>query len=139
MHATGECGAPRPLHVPNACLSYAIAVVAAAVGPLMPSGSHAQTAAPPAASSAPSGSSSSAEFDVQKLFANTCGWCHSNAGRTAGRGPQLMGTTLTDAEILSRIRNGKTGAMPAFGTAFTDDELRAIVAYIRGLKDDPPK
>ena len=79
------------------------------------------------------------DLDVEKLFANTCGWCHSNAGRTAGRGPQLMGTTLTDAEIIQRIRNGKTGAMPAFATAFTDDQLRAIVRYIRNLKDDAPK
>jgi mono/diheme cytochrome c family protein len=74
-------------------------------------------------------------FDVEKLFASTCGWCHSNAGRTAGKGPQLMGTTLTDAEIMYRIKVGKTGAMPAFGTAFTDEERQAIVKYIRGLRE----
>jgi mono/diheme cytochrome c family protein len=44
----------------------------------------------------------------------------------------LMGTELTDAQIISRIRNGKAGQMPAF--AFTDEQLRAIVAYIRDLK-----
>jgi mono/diheme cytochrome c family protein len=77
-----------------------------------------------------------APFDVEKLFANTCGWCHSNAGRTAGRGPKLMGTTLTDAEIVSRIKNGKTGAMPAFAGSFNDEQLRAIVQYIRTLKED---
>ena len=77
-----------------------------------------------------------AQFDVEKLFANTCGWCHSNAGRTAGRGPKLMGTTLTDAEIVSRIENGKPGAMPAFAGSFSDEQLRAIVLYIRGLKED---
>jgi len=82
---------------------------------------------------------SAAGFDVNKLFANTCGWCHSNAGRTAGRGPQLMGTTLTDAEIIHRIRTGKPGAMPAFADAFTDEQLRAIVRYIRDLKDDGAK
>ena len=73
-------------------------------------------------------------FDVEKLFANTCGWCHSDAGRAAGRGPKLMGTTLTDAEIVHRISVGKPGAMPAFGSAFSSDELHAIVSYIRGLK-----
>jgi cytochrome c5 len=73
-------------------------------------------------------------FDVEKLFANTCGWCHSGAGRTAGRGPQLMGTTLSDAEIIHRITVGKQGAMPAFGSAFSSEEMRAIVDYIRGLK-----
>jgi len=95
---------------------------------------RAQQTAPPAGTGA-----SNADFDVQKLFANTCGWCHSNAGRTAGRGPQLMGTTLTDAEIIHRIRTGKPGAMPAFADAFTDEQLRAIVRYIRDLKDDGAK
>ena len=75
-------------------------------------------------------------FDVEKLFANVCGWCHSNGGRTAGKGPQLMGTTLTDAEIVSRIKQGKLGAMPSFGSQFTDDQIAAIVRYIRNLKDE---
>ncbi|HEY1325412.1 MAG TPA: cytochrome c [Casimicrobiaceae bacterium] len=88
----------------------------------------------PAPSATPPGDGQ--PFDVEKLFANTCGWCHSNAGRTAGRGPRLMGTTLTDAEIIHRVKKGKTGAMPAFGSQFNDDQLRAIVQYIRSLKDD---
>jgi cytochrome c553 len=75
-------------------------------------------------------------FDVLKLFAKTCGWCHSDAGRKAGKGPQLMGTTLTDGEIIYRIKNGKTGQMPAFGSTFSDDQLKAIIAYIRALKPD---
>ena len=44
--------------------------------------------------------------------------------------------TLTDAEIVNRIRNGKTGAMPAFGSAFNDEQVKAIVKYIRDLKPD---
>jgi mono/diheme cytochrome c family protein len=81
-----------------------------------------------------------AGFDVEKLFAGTCGWCHSGGGRMAGKGPKLMDTTLTDAEIVQRIKVGKTGAMPAFGSAFNEVELQAIVKYIRGLREDsPPK
>jgi mono/diheme cytochrome c family protein len=75
-------------------------------------------------------------FEVNKLFATTCGWCHSNGGRAAGRGPKLMDTRLTDAEIVTRIRNGKTGAMPSFGAAFDEGQLQAIVLYIRGLKPE---
>jgi len=75
-------------------------------------------------------------FDVNKLFATTCGWCHSSGGRAPGRGPQLMDTRLTDAEIVGRIKSGKTGAMPSFGTAFNEDQLQAIVRYIRALKPD---
>ena len=81
-----------------------------------------------------------AGLDVEKLFAGTCGWCHSGGGRMAGKGPKLMDTTLTDAEIVQRIKVGKTGAMPAFGSAFNEAELQAIVKYIRGLREDsPPK
>jgi len=74
-------------------------------------------------------------LDVNKLFAGTCGWCHSNGGRTAGKGPKLAGTTLTDAEIANRIKNGKPGQMPAFGSAFSDDDIKAIIKYIRDLKE----
>ena len=81
-----------------------------------------------------------AGLNVEKLFAGTCGWCHSGGGRMAGKGPKLMDTTLTDAEIVQRIKVGKTGAMPAFGSAFNEAELQAIVKYIRGLREDsPPK
>jgi mono/diheme cytochrome c family protein len=90
---------------------------------------------PPAGAPADSSPAmSDPNFNVEKLFANTCGWCHSDAGRKAGKGPQLMGTTLTDGEIMYRIKNGKTGQMPAFGSAFNEDQLKAIVAYIRALK-----
>ena len=77
-----------------------------------------------------------AEFNVEKLFANSCGWCHSSAGRVAGKGPQLMNTALTDAQIIYRIKNGKIAAMPAFATSFNDEQLAAIVKYIRDLKPD---
>jgi cytochrome c5 len=77
-----------------------------------------------------------AEFDVNHLFANTCGWCHSKGGREQGKGPKLMGTTLTDGEIVYRVKNGKTGYMPSFGAQFNDDQLKAIVAYIRNLKPE---
>jgi len=81
-------------------------------------------------------SGTSGNFDVEKLFANVCGWCHSNGGRAAGKGPQLMGTTLTDAEITRRIMLGKTGAMPAFAGQFNGDQINAIIKYIRDLKPD---
>jgi len=103
----------------------------------MQSGTHTQqpaTASPVQPSGAPA---QNAKMDVAALFATSCGWCHSSGGREAGKGPRLMGTTLTDSEIAARIRNGKTGQMPAFSGAFTDDQIRQIVAYIRGLKPQP--
>lgn len=93
----------------------------------MQSGIH--TPAPAAAQPQP--------YDVKQLFATSCGWCHMGGGREHGKGPRLMGTELTDEQIISRIRNGKVGGMPAYSGAFTDEQLRAIVAYIRNLKPEP--
>jgi mono/diheme cytochrome c family protein len=104
-------------------------------GPMSSGKKSEAPAATPLPESAPT-AAAKAVSDVEKLFAGTCGWCHSNAGRTAGKGPQLMGTTLTDAEIIQRIKVGKPGAMPAFGTAFKEDEIQTIVKYIRGLREE---
>lgn len=73
-------------------------------------------------------------IDVPQLFATTCGWCHSDAGRSEGKGPQLMNTVRSDDFIRNRIKNGKEGKMPAFGGSFTDADIDAIIAYIRALK-----
>lgn len=74
--------------------------------------------------------------DVRQLFASTCGYCHSNGGRAAGKGPQLMNTARSDEFIRERIKNGKEGAMPAFGETFSDAQIAAIVKYIRSLKPE---
>ena len=71
-----------------------------------------------------------------RLFAGTCGWCHSKGGREEGKGPRLMNSESSDEALASRIRNGKTGQMPAFGSAFSEAQIHAIVAYIRGLRPE---
>ena len=75
-----------------------------------------------------------ASFDVEQLFATTCGWCHSDGGRIAGKGPQLMDSPRSDDYIRNRIKAGKVGAMPAFGETFSDAQVDDIVKYIRSLK-----
>jgi len=76
------------------------------------------------------------ELDVKELFAANCGFCHSDGGRSAGRGPQLMDTQRDDEFIRNRIKNGKEGAMPAFGQMFSDSDIDAIIDYIRKLKPE---
>jgi mono/diheme cytochrome c family protein len=73
---------------------------------------------------------------VERLFATSCGWCHQGGGRVAGRGPKLAGTDKPDEFIIKQIRQGKPPGMPAF-KGFNDDQIRAIVAYIRALPDTP--
>jgi mono/diheme cytochrome c family protein len=89
------------------------------------------TRAPRPAEASPS------DIDGATLFATVCGWCHQDGGRAEGKGPKLAGTTRSDAFILDRIRNGKTGAMPAFGGSFSEGQIIAILAYIRTLEDTP--
>lgn len=90
--------------------------------------------AAPAAAQSAAVSPDNAPLDVDQLFATTCGWCHSDGGRAAGKGPQLMDSQRSDDYIRNRIKNGKPGAMPAFGASFNDAQVDDIVKYIRSLK-----
>jgi mono/diheme cytochrome c family protein len=90
--------------------------------------------AAPALAQSPTPTPGNAPMNVEQLFATTCGWCHSDGGRAAGKGPQLMGTKRDDDFIRDRIKTGKPGAMPAFGTMFSDAQIDQIIKYIRELK-----
>jgi mono/diheme cytochrome c family protein len=83
---------------------------------------------------APQSAAPDNSLQVDQLFASTCGFCHANGGRSAGRGPQLMNTQRSDDFIRERIKTGKQGAMPAFGEAFSDAQIDEIIKYIRSLK-----
>ena len=78
---------------------------------------------------------SPSDIDGETLFATSCGFCHQQGGRAPGRGPKLAGSTRSDAFIIDRIKKGKPGVMPAFRRAFSDGQIIAILAYIRGLED----
>ena len=75
-------------------------------------------------------------LDVKSTFRNICGFCHENYGRKAAKGPQLMNSERSDEFIFNRIKKGMPGRMAAFGTAFTDDQIRDIIKFIRSLKPD---
>jgi mono/diheme cytochrome c family protein len=94
--------------------------------------------APPASSAAPPAGGAAAGDPAagEQIFVNPCGFCHQDGGRVAGRGPKLAGTDRPDDYLVNRIRTGKEGAMPAYGRAFTEAQVRSLVAYIRSLKAD---
>jgi mono/diheme cytochrome c family protein len=93
-------------------------------------------ASAPADAQQPATANTRSPLDVPQLFATTCGWCHSDGGRAAGKGPQLMNTQRSDDFIRTRIKLGKQGAMPAFGSTFSDADIDAIIRYIRSLKPE---
>jgi mono/diheme cytochrome c family protein len=76
------------------------------------------------------------DIDGPTMFATLCGYCHQDGGRAEGKGPKLAGSKRSDEYIIERIRNGKSGAMPAFGGTFSEGQIIAILAYIRTLEDN---
>jgi len=82
-------------------------------------------------------SAAQADKDAINIFNSTCGWCHQGNGRVAGGiGPKLMDSQRSDEFIVNRIKNGKEGAMPAFGAQFNDAQIQALLRYIRNLKPE---
>ena len=84
----------------------------------------------------------------KSLFASTCARCHGADG--AGGLPLFDGgpsprnfhdhafhASHTDEQIKLIIVNGKGVGMPPFGTTFTDAQLDALVAHVRGC--DPER
>jgi mono/diheme cytochrome c family protein len=92
---------------------------------------HAQQSQPPNHDQAASPN----DIEGEQMFATSCGFCHQDGGRTAGKGPKLAGTTRDNDFLAERIRKGKPGAMPGFGGAFSESQIMAIVAYIRTLEE----
>ena len=112
-------------------------VIAACIAFSAACGALAQAAdSEPPAQTPPAKPAAAPAFSVKNTFRNICGFCHESYGRKAGKGPQLMGTQLTDEQIFNRIKNGKPGRMAAFGGNFTDDQIHEIVTFIRALRPD---
>ena len=74
----------------------------------------------------------------KKTFASTCAVCHGLDGKGGERAPNIADRPnvqrLSDAELFSIVQNGipETG-MPAFH-AMQRFQIRAVVAYLRGLQ-----
>jgi mono/diheme cytochrome c family protein len=83
----------------------------------------------------PQAEASPDDIEGGKMFATTCGFCHQDGGRHAGRGPKLSKSERSDEYLIERIKKGKPGAMPAYGSVFSDGQIIGILAYIRGLDD----
>ncbi len=83
----------------------------------------------PGAASAPSGDA--AAVGAQLYVTKGCVACHALEGRGGVVGPAIVGT---DVETLRKKTQTGPGGMPTFATsALTDEELRAISAYLGSL------
>lgn len=71
---------------------------------------------------------------VRKMFATNCSWCHGDFGKKAGKGPKLAGTSMNEQQIHDRIAKGAPGgAMPSYKKLLTEEQINALVTYIKGL------
>lgn len=89
----------------------------------------------------------SVQPDAAEIFTRNCAPCHGKEGK--GDGPAAPALTprpadltdhdllaqVNDDELLQLISQGK-GAMPAFRTMLSEEQLQAMVEYVRGLSSD---
>src|SRR5262249_41721505 len=117
-------------------IPFVIVACLAIIWPGLPAASLAQQSTPAgSANPPPQAEASPNDIDGEKMFATICGYCHQDGGRHPGRGPKLSKSERSDEYIIERIKKGKIGAMPAYGSVFSDGQIIAILAYIRGLDD----
>jgi mono/diheme cytochrome c family protein len=91
---------------------------------------------------------SASAADAKTNWANNCAQCHGPDGKANTKmGKVLNAKDLTDPKVQAEFTdakatqsikegvktNGKT-TMKAFGGKLTDDEIKALVAYVRTLK-----
>jgi mono/diheme cytochrome c family protein len=78
-------------------------------------------------------------FDAgHEIYTNICQACHQQDGRgSSGVAASLVGSTLAlgPADVTARIllngKEGTIGLMPALGSTLSDDQIAAVLTYIR--------
>ena len=86
--------------------------------------------------------------DAKTNWANNCAQCHGPDGKANTKmGKTLSAKDLTDPKVQAEftdakatqsikegVKQGGKTTMKAFGGKLTDDEIKALVAYVRTLK-----
>ena len=67
------------------------------------------------------------------LFLMNCAHCHGDDA-TGDEGPDLHGLHKTDARLNAIIRNGIKGEMPRFEKKFNEEDVTALIAYLKSLR-----
>jgi len=128
--------APEPTNTPLPAApteppATATVPVPTAVAPAPPTA----TAVPPteAPASAPSAAGSGDAQAGATVYASNCAACHGQKGEGV-LGPKLAGISLSAEEIVTIVKNGKTGSgMPSFGGKLGDQDIQDLAAFILSL------
>jgi cbb3-type cytochrome c oxidase subunit III len=70
----------------------------------------------------------------QILFERNCAHCHGDDAR-GDEGPDLHDLKKSDARITKIVTQGIKGEMPAFGAKLNETDVKALIAFLRTLKD----
>jgi mono/diheme cytochrome c family protein len=119
----------------NLKLHTAFAMMISAAFSLLSFLAYAQGAEPSASEPALSAGLRFYEMSGEELFANVCRACHMSDGKGAvgaGTYPSLAGNRNLEASgyPLDVVVNGRRG-MPPFGAMMSDDQVAAVVNYLR--------
>ena len=76
--------------------------------------------------------------DGAALYKSKCAGCHGagGEGKPAMKAPALKGTSLDAGQVADQITKGKAGANAPHTkgiSGVTDDQAKAIAAYVKGL------
>jgi mono/diheme cytochrome c family protein len=84
---------------------------------------------------------SDTQMQGQRLFAQSCGVCHTKPTITAGLyGPPLSKESLGGQEdVMVQVISNGTPRMPGFQHHFNPDQIKAIVSYVKTLPVPPPE
>jgi mono/diheme cytochrome c family protein len=69
----------------------------------------------------------------QNNFAMSCSQCHGDDA-TGDEGPDLHNLPISNARIRVMIKHGLKGEMPPFTKKYDDQQITALVAYLRTLR-----
>lgn len=75
----------------------------------------------------------------QQLFTSSCAGCHGLDGRGGEHAPNIATNgkvqQLRDADLVHIVHDGiQASGMPAFGSRFSEDQISAVVSYVRVLQ-----
>jgi mono/diheme cytochrome c family protein len=69
----------------------------------------------------------------QQFFAMSCSECHGDDAH-GDEGPDLHNLAISNSRIATTIKMGIKGEMPTFAKKYDDQQIAALVSYLRALR-----
>jgi len=69
----------------------------------------------------------------REFYGMSCSHCHADDA-TGDEGPNLHNLSISNARIAATIQKGIKGEMPSFSKKYDDNQISALVAYLRTLR-----